>query len=84
MRALLGTVLGLPLAAMLCGLLAATLPLDWHRWLVLLMLLVLMVWAALIVLTGLARTPWRAALGLVLANGLAWLLLQATSLYGAA
>ena len=84
MKALLGAVLGLPLAAMLCGLLAAALPFDWHHWLVLLMLLVLVVWAVLIVLSGLARTPWRAGLALVAANGLAWLLLQATSLYGAA
>lgn len=84
MKALLGTVLGLPLAAMLCGLLAAALPFDWHRWLVLLMVLVLVVWALLIVLSGLARTPWRAGIGLVAANGVVWLLLQTTSLYGAA
>jgi hypothetical protein len=82
MKALLGTVLGLPLAAMLCGLLAALLPLDWHQWLVLLMVLVLVVWAVLIVLTGMARNNWRAGIGLLAANGVAWLLLQTTTLYG--
>ncbi len=84
MRGLLGTVLGLPLAMMLCGLLAAVLPVNWRDWLVLLMLLSLLVWAALIVLAGMARTPWRAGIGLVAANGVAWLLLQTTSLYGGA
>ncbi|MBF5056330.1 hypothetical protein Y5W_01624 [Alcanivorax sp. 521-1] len=84
MRGLLGAVLGLPLAMMLCGLLAAVLPVNWRDWLVLLMLLSLLVWAVLIVLAGMARTPWRAGIGLVAANGVAWLLLQTTSLYGGA
>ncbi|GAA5132896.1 hypothetical protein [Alloalcanivorax gelatiniphagus] len=84
MRGLLGTLLGLPLAMMLCGLLAAAVPVDWRQWLVPLMLLSLLVWAALIVLAGLARTPWRLGAGLLVANGLAWLLLQTTSLYGGA
>ena len=84
MRGLLGTLLGLPLAMMLCGLLAAAVPVDWRQWLVPLMLLSLLVWAVLIVLAGLARGPWRLGAGLLVANGLAWLLLQTTSLYGGA
>ena len=84
MRALLGGVLGLPLAAMLCGLLAVVSPVDWHDWLVLMMLLCLVFWAALIVLAGVASSHWRAGLTLLVANGLAWLLLQTTTLYGGA
>ena len=57
MRALLGGVLGLPLAAMLCGLLAVVIPVDWHDWLVLMMLLCLVFWAALIVM----RPSWPSA-----------------------
>lgn len=84
MRGLLGTLLGLPLAMMLCGLLAAAVPVDWRQWLVPLMLLSLVIWAVLIVLAGLARRPWRLGAGLLAANGLAWLLLQTTHLYGGA
>ena len=84
MRALLGGVLGLPLAAMLCGLLAAAMPVDWHDWLVLMMLLCLVFWAALIVLAGVASSHWRAGVVLLAAYGLAWLLLQTTTLYGGA
>ncbi len=84
MRALLGTVLGLPLAAMLCALLAAVVPADWHDWLVLLFLLCLVLWAGLIVIAGMASTYWRAGVALLVANGAAWLLLQTTTLYGGA
>jgi len=84
MRALLGAVLGLPLAAMLCGLLAAVIPVDWRDWLVLMMLLCLVFWAALIVLAGVASSHWRAGLTLLVANGVTWLLLQTTTLYGGA
>ncbi len=84
MRALLGAVLGLPLAVMLCGLLAAVIPADWHDWLVLMLLLCLVFWAALIVIAGIATTHWRAGMALLVANGLAWLLLQTTTLYGGA
>lgn len=83
MRGALGAALGLPLAMMLCGLLAATLP-DWRGWLVPLLLLGLFIWAGLVVLAGLARTPWHAGIGLLVANGAVWLLLQPIGLYGGA
>ena len=60
------------------------LPVDWHDWLVLMMLLCLVFWAALIVLAGVASSHWRAGVVLLAANGLAWLLLQTTTLYGGA
>lgn len=82
MRGALGVVLGLPLAMMLCGVLAAMLP-NWRDGLVPLLLLALLTWAGLIVLAGQARTSWRAGIGLLVANGAVWLLLQPTGLYGA-
>ncbi|ERS14333.1 hypothetical protein Q668_10305 [Alcanivorax sp. PN-3] len=83
MRALLGTVLGLPLALMLCGLLAAILPVDWRQWLVLYLLLSVVLWSALITLAALPASHWRTAVWLVAANGVAWIVLQTTGLYGA-
>lgn len=81
-KAVLGTVLGLPLAAMLVGLLAALLPVDWRHWVVLMLVLMVVFWSALIVIAGRGRRVVGVVLGLVAANGLAWLLLQTTSLYG--
>lgn len=82
LKAFLGTVLGLPLAAMLVGLLAALTPVDWRHWVVLILLLVVVVWAVLIVVSGLAGNAWRTGAALVAGNGIVWLLLQTTSLYG--
>lgn len=84
MRVLLGTVLGLPLALMLCGLMAAIVPVNWRQWLVLYLLLSVVLWSALIMLAALPATHGRAAVWLVAANGAAWILLQTTGLYGAA
>lgn len=82
LKALLGTLFGLPLAAMSMGLLAALVPVDWRRWVVLMPVLTVLLWAALIVIAGGARSVPRAALGLGAANGALWLLLRITPLYG--
>lgn len=81
-KAVLGAVLGLPLAAMSVGLLAVVVPMEWQRWVVLMPVLTVLLWSVLIVVAGGARGVARAALGLAAANAALWLFLRTTSLYG--
>ena len=82
MRVCLTTLLSLPLSIMLVGLLAAALPVPWSSWLVLMLLMVVTLWMGLVVLAGFPQRAWPGWLGLLVANGVAALLLQATALYG--
>lgn len=82
MRLWPAVLLSLPLSVMLSGLLAAALPVPWASWLVLMLLLVVTLWMLLVALAALSQRGWPALAGLLAANGVALLLLQATTLYG--
>lgn len=84
MKYLAAVLLSLPLAVMAVGLLAAVLPVAWQSWLVLQILLTMLVWVLLSLTVALPANSRWLLLGLLLANGLCWALLQATSLYGGA
>lgn len=75
-------LLSLPLSVMLVGLLAAALPVPWSSWLVLMLLLVVILWMGLVVLAAMPRRVLPGLAVLLVANGVAALLLQATALYG--
>lgn len=82
MRVWGAVLLSLPLSVMLVGLLAAVLPVPWSSWLVLMLLIVVTLWMGLAVLAAIPSRIWPGLVGLLVANGVAALLLQATALYG--
>ncbi len=82
MRVLGGLLLALPLSVMLAGLLASVMPVAWSSWLVLMLLLVVVLWMALGLLSAIPERAWPVMVGLLVANGATWLLLQGTGLYG--
>ncbi|WP_290523768.1 hypothetical protein [Alcanivorax sp.] len=84
MRALAVVLLCLPLALMLTGLAAAWVPVPWQDWLVLQLLLGTLLWMGLSLLAAMVEKTWPVLVGLLLANGAAWLALQGTGLYGGA
>lgn len=82
MRAFLAFLLSLPLSVMLMGLLAAVVPVPWQSWLVLQLLGVTLLWMLLVVLVALPERTWPPLVALLLMNGVAWMALQTTALYG--
>ncbi|MEE3319485.1 MAG: hypothetical protein VX258_02245 [Pseudomonadota bacterium] len=84
MRALAVVLLCLPLALMLTGLAAAWVPVPWQDWLVLQLLLGTLLWMGLSLLAAMVEKTWPVLVGLLLANGAAWLALQGTGLHGGA
>lgn len=83
MRYFLGVLLSLPLSLMLIGLLAAALPMAWQGWLVLQLIAAIVLWMVLALLMALPAKTWPPLAALLVANLAAWLVLQATPLYGA-
>ncbi|KGD60569.1 hypothetical protein T9A_02304 [Alcanivorax jadensis T9] len=82
MRYFLGVLLSLPLSLMLIGLLAAALPMPWQGWLVLQLIAAIVLWMLLALLVALPAKTWPPLIALVVGNLAAWLVLQATPLYG--
>ncbi|BAP15449.1 MAG: hypothetical protein AOY29_05675 [Alcanivorax borkumensis] len=82
MRAFWAFVFSLPLSAMLMGLLAALVPVPWQSWLVLQLLGIMLLWMLLVVLVAIPERTWPPLVALLVMNGVAWLALQATALYG--
>ncbi len=82
MRAFLAFLLSLPLSGMLMGLLAASLPVPWQSWLVLQLLGVTLLWMLLVTLVALPERTWPPLVALLVMNGVAWMALQTTALYG--
>ena len=82
MRYFLGVLLSLPLSLMLIGLLAAALPKPWQGWLVLQLIAAIVLWMLLALLVALPAKTWPPLIALVVGNLAAWLVLQATPLYG--
>lgn len=82
MRAFLAFLLSLPLSVMLMGLLAAAVPVPWQSWLVLQLLGVTLLWMLLVVLVALPERTWPPLVALLVMNGVAWMVLQTTALYG--
>ena len=82
MRYFLGVLLSLPLSLMLIGLLAAALPMPWQGWLVLQLIAAIVLWMLLVLLVALPAKTWPPLIALLLGNLAAWLVLQATPLYG--
>ncbi|WP_417215521.1 hypothetical protein [Alcanivorax sp.] len=83
MRAFLALLLSLPLSVMLMGLVAAAVPVPWQSWLVLQLLGVTLLWMLLVVLVALPERTWPPLVALLVMNGVAWMALQTTALYGA-
>ena len=82
MRYFLGVLLSLPLSLMLIGLLAAALPMPWQGWLVLQLIAAIVLWMLLALLVALPAKTGPPLIALVVGNLAAWLVLQATPLYG--
>ena len=82
MRAFLAFLLSLPLSVMLMGLLAAAVPAPWQSWLVLQLLGGTLLWMLLVVLVALPERTWPPLVTLLVMNGVAWMALQTTALYG--
>ncbi|KZY38543.1 hypothetical protein A3730_01310 [Alcanivorax sp. HI0044] len=82
MRAFLAFLLSLPLSVMLMGLVAAAVPVPWQSWLVLQLLGVTLLWMLLVVLVALPERTWLPLVALLVMNGVAWMALQTTALYG--
>jgi hypothetical protein len=82
MRYFLGVLLSLPLSLMLIGLAAAALPMPWQGWLVLQLIAAIVLWMLLVLLVALPAKTWPPLIALLLGNLAAWLVLQATPLYG--
>lgn len=82
MRAFLSFLLSLPLSVMLMGLLAAAVPVPWETWLVLQLLGVTVLWMLLVTLVAIPERTKPPLVALLVANGAAWMALQATALYG--
>jgi len=82
MRYFLGVLLSLPLSLMLIGLLAAALPMPWQGWLVLQLIAAIVLWMLLALLVALPTKTWPPLIALLVGNLAAWLVLQATPLYG--
>jgi len=82
MRYFLGVLLSLPLSLMLIGLLAAALPMPWQGWLVLQLIAAIVLWMLLALLVALPAKTWPPLIALVVGNLAAWLVVQATPLYG--
>lgn len=82
MRAFWALLLSLPLSVMLMGLAAAAVPVPWQSWLVLQLLGVTLLWMLLVVLVALPERTWPPLVTLLVMNGVAWMALQATALYG--
>ncbi len=82
MRAFLAFLLSLPLSVMLMGLAAAAVPVPWQSWLVLQLLGVTLLWMLLVVLVALPERTWPPLVALLVMNGVAWMVLQTTALYG--
>tara|TARA_R100000789_G_scaffold1298_2_gene4292 strand:+ start:4985 stop:5242 length:258 start_codon:yes stop_codon:yes gene_type:complete len=82
MRYFLGVLLSLPLSLMLIGLLAAALPMPWQGWLVLQLIAAIVLWMLLALLVALPAKTWPPLIALLVGNLAAWLVLQATPLYG--
>ncbi|WP_323775252.1 hypothetical protein [Alcanivorax sp.] len=82
MRAFLAFLLSLPLSVMLMGLAAAAVPVPWQSWLVLQLLGVTLLWMLLVVLVALPERTRPPLVALLVMNGVAWMALQTTALYG--
>jgi len=82
MKYFLGILLSLPLSLMLVGLLAAALPMPWQGWLVLQLIVAIILWMLLVLLMALPAKTWPPLIALLVGNLAAWLVLQATPLYG--
>ena len=67
---------------MLMGLAAAAVPVPWQSWLVLQLLGVTLLWMLLVVLVALPERTWPPLVALLVMNGVAWMALQTTALYG--